>query len=39
MMASAIGLRLNMQEEDVLERTNAKCIYVHFNQLVYHFVI
>jgi hypothetical protein len=33
-MASVMCLHFSMQEEDILEHTNAKCHCVHFSQLV-----
>ena len=37
-MASVIGLHFNMQDKDIFEHANAKCVYVHISQLVDHFV-
>ena len=37
-MAIVMGLHFSMQEEDIFEHIYAKCISVHFSQLVDHCV-
>ena len=37
-MANVVYLEFSVQEEDILEHISAKCHYLHFNQLVHHYV-